>query len=95
MTLPRPAIRKDTPEQVTEPGDYAIFPLNHEVPASGIAFMCPHAGCGDKTHLPLTPKNPNGWTWDEAKKTLSPSIQRRDEGLCLHHFSLINGQWVP
>jgi hypothetical protein len=89
------ATRKDTTAQVTEPGDYAIFALNHATPASGIMFICPHPGCGDKCHLPLQPKYPGGWTWDETTKTLHPSVQRLDKTRCEHHFSLVNGDWIP
>lgn len=91
----RRAVRKATPAEVVDPGDYAIFDLHHDRPASGIEFMCPHPGCGDKTHLPLKAAHPGGWEWDEATKTLVPSILRQDERRCQHHFSLINGEWVP
>lgn len=88
----RIAVRKQTMEELKDAGDYCIFDLCNS--ADGIAFICPHDGCGDSVHLPLQPLTP-GWVWDEAKKTLSPSIQRKDPGRCEHHFSLTNGEWVP
>ncbi len=91
----RKAVRKEARDLVTAAGDYAIFALKEGVEGSGIMFVCPHNGCGDKTHLPLKPSIENVWSWNEGAQTLSPSIQRLDPERCNHHFSLINGEWVP
>lgn len=89
------ATRKDSKDQVKAAGDYAIFDLCGDVVDSGIMFCCPHDGCGDICHLPINRPMQKGWTWTESTKTLAPSIQRLDKERCAHHFSLINGQWVP
>lgn len=91
----KPATRKENHHDVKASGDYAIFELCEGSPASGIMFVCPHEGCGDRCHLPVNRPNDRGWKWDEEKKTLSPSIQRLDKDRCHHHFSLIDGNWVP
>ncbi len=92
----RIAVRKESKDDVREAGDYAIFDLHEGRQASGIKFCCPHAGCGDICHLPChLGEDPTGWHWEEKTKTLSPSIQRLDKERCHHHFSLINGEWVP
>ena len=90
----RVAVRKNNPSEIVEAGDYCIFELGSKQDA-GFFFMCPHEGCGDESHVPLAPMVERGWKWDEAARTLSPSIQRRDPRRCEHHFSLINGEWVP
>jgi len=89
----RIATRKQTKEEVKDAGDYCIFDLVNQ--NDGFMFICPHDGCGDKCHIPLQPLGKSSWTWDEAKKTLSPSIQRKDPAHCEHHFSLTAGEWVP
>jgi hypothetical protein len=86
------ATRKESKDEVKATGDYAIFDLSHT--NDGIKFCCPHDGCGDVCHLPLEPLR-QGWHWDEKTKTLHPSIQRLDKERCHHHFSLIDGKWVP
>lgn len=99
MTLPRIAVRKEK-GQLKETGDYTIQMRDGD--KGLIFFICPHDGCGDKCHLPLSPPlkkgeaptQNHGWQWNEETKTLSPSIQRMDKN-CSHHFSLINGDWVP
>jgi hypothetical protein len=94
MTL-APATRKRDRAEIKDAGDYCIFDLVYDRQNSGIEFICPRAGCGDRTHLPLKPPMQGGWQWNEEKKTLSPSILRMEPGLCQHHFSLIDGKWVP
>ena len=89
------ATRKESKDHVKQTGDYAIFDLCGDAPASGIMFCCPHDGCGDICHLPVNRPQQNGWHWNEAEKTLRPSIQRLDKDRCHHHFSLIDGKWVP
>lgn len=89
------ATRKESKDDVKETGDYAIFDLCGDEPATGIMFCCPHQDCGDICHLPINRPGNSSWKWDEGKKTLSPSIQRLDKDRCDHHFSLIDGKWVP
>lgn len=91
----RLATRIEHKEDVKVSGDFCLFDLHEGVVNSGIMFCCPHEGCNEVTHLPLQPKNPTGWNWNEATKTLSPSILRTGGGHCRHHFSLIEGKWIP
>lgn len=91
----RVAVRKENPEELRDAGDYCINLRERDNAPWNIEFICPHADCGDQSHVPLAPAVQRGWNWDEATKTLSPSIKRMDAERCEHHFSLINGEWVP
>lgn len=99
--LPKKAARKGEGETLVNSGDYRV-----EMRENGkgiIFFVCPHDGCGDRCHLLISPPlkpgeadhQGHGWQWNEERKTLSPSIQRMDKAHCTHHFSLIDGMWVP
>lgn len=91
----RKAVKKESREDVTQAGDYCLLEREPDNRIWAILFICPHEGCGDKSHVPLAPVVERGWNWNESATTLSPSIQRKDPSRCEHHFSLINGVWIP